>query len=356
MDFSTVKKKAQERELLFYDTTLENVEIVAKHVIAIDGKKFRLDDEVYDAVRELVGLPKMFSRHLVKTVGDRSDIKMMNTLSRALASRSQMGVTFTFSKETGNLVDAGTRNSRISMKGYLDIVERIMNEHPNLDLHDASYGLGSVNLISKVHREAIVPGLDNENFIPGLAMNYEKGKILVGPYMYRLVCQNGMIAPEISEEFVMENLSSDSVFEFFRSLGVCAANDFVISDIVERIQEASKVNASLYEVNRAVNLIQGSTDDQVNVEGWIPRGQIALDYHDVGVDISELSVAQQRVSPTPLKVWDVANAMTNFASHDHGVNVGQHQRNRLQSHAGVLLTKDSYDANRIVPFPTQYLN
>ncbi len=74
-------------------------------------------------------------------------------------------------------------------------------------------------------------------------------------------------------------------------------------------------------------------------------------YMDANIDVHLFSKEQTASAKTGQSVWDIANAITDFASHDYGFKMEDKDRTRMQLEAGRLLTKKAYDIETLVPSP-----
>jgi hypothetical protein len=66
-----------------------------------------------------------------------------------------------------------------------------------------------------------------------------------------------------------------------------------------------------------------------------------------GADGAKLTDAQKRSVRTGLKVWDVINGVTDFASHNYGYEKTANADRHLQLRAGDLLSRD-FDTKNII--------
>jgi hypothetical protein len=80
------------------------------------------------------------------------------------------------------------------------------------------------------------------------------------------------------------------------------------------------------------------------------------DYKGVGINLREMSRTQKKNAESPVKVWDLINELTYFASHtsemvDRGFGRVRSEANSLQKQAGRLFDKATLDRENVVASP-----
>ena len=72
-------------------------------------------------------------------------------------------------------------------------------------------------------------------------------------------------------------------------------------------------------------------------------------YTDLGHNPNEFTKPQMVAANSGMSVWEVVNAVTNFASNDSRANLSDMDRSNLMISAGNMLMKKKWDYSNTVP-------
>jgi len=337
---------------------LTEIDIISESKIGLQGAEVPLTPQAANDLRGLIGLPVKFSKDIDKNFGEeaRRNIIAMCKMMRT-ADNSPM-VTLVIDPKARQIVRIVREDKMLSMDSFFDTFERLMNQH-NLDIKEYhTCGDGGVNLsVVSSKSEFQVGNFADEIFHPGMTFknNMRDGSYIM-PFMYRLVCTNGMVNQSFgSADLSTKNQSgpiqlggSDfkSMDLFYKHIQHFVDGGFYPDQFKTKIQLAMNTMASLAEVESAGKLIiNNSNAKDTQIDNFIPVQDIRSQYKKLGVNPALLSTDKMRTSRTNVTIWDVVNGVTDFASHDYGFVVSAEDRLRMQVQAGDMLSRSFDTAN-----------
>lgn len=364
-NFSDFRENAIEQQPLLYETNLSNVRVGSDGEVEVEGKTLPLDESGFDDLRDIAGVNKSTARRADDYMGDGASAQLVESMRSGLASQDDTDVTVAIDRSSNDVVGFNDDTGQlISMEGYFDLAERIIDNY-GLDVENATIGHdGSVNLSMKNDGQQIAldgfgKALDDEVFKAGISMSGRLGQVSFESFLYRMICSNGMIGEFWGDDLEINSLDSDDVFEFFDHVDQIAENGFLPAEFGQAVSRANGSYASLRELEDLHSTVRrhydGDSDQQV--ERFVPLREVHSEYRADGIEPRELTQRQKRNAATPVKLWDAVNGLTRLASHDHtdkGFNVSDTASNRMMIQAGSMLERDRFDMENLVPVPSGF--
>lgn len=364
-DFATFREEALDQQPLLYETNLSNVQVDSDESAVVDGKTLPMDRSGFDDLRSIAGVPKRFSRRADDRLGEGTSTKLVEAMRSGLADEDDSPVSVAIDRSNERVVgfndDVG---QMISMEGYFDLAERIIDRY-GLDIDDTVIGTdGTVRMsLKKDDRQINLDGfgdaLDDETFKAGISIASRLGQVEFESYLYRLICTNGMIGEFWGDDMEINSLDRDTVFEFFDQVDQVADNGFLPEQFGEAVSRANETYASLRELESLHAPIRRAYegDNPEQPDRFIPLQAVRAEYRNDGIEPTELTERQKRNAVTPVTVWDAINGLTRFASHDYtsdGFNVSDITQSRLMVEAGRTLEQNRFDMENLVPMPSGF--
>lgn len=362
-DYGSFKQDVLESEPLFYDTEMKRVQLNDAESIFIDGKKFRLSSNGLDSLRSLVKVPKAFHGRMERYLGSGAQIGLIDALRKGISrSNKDMSVMTAIDRSSGKVISVQKAAPRLSFGGYFDLLERMMDRY-NLDLRTFSYDNGSGELrvgTQANNKQYALKDYEDEVFKAGPMFVNELGELQVHSFMQRLICTNGLMAIRENQDFTAK-LNREDMTGFFEYIDDLAEHHFVPTDFRARVERAMRTPASIREAERVRETIQRHSikDDNEYTEWFVPMNEIRSAYSNVGENVSEMSITQKKNAPTNMNVWELVNALTDFASHDQSgrdFDFDESDSNVMIASAGKILGKKTFDAENLVRVPNFRMN
>lgn len=355
--YEEVKQAAKETPLLRKATRIGDVKIIDTTHIEIKGNVLELSDFAFNSLIKLFNIPLSFQNRVENSFGPAAKLHLLNTMKDAMSVRKNEQIMLIGNTKSGKIVSAGAENGMLSNDSFFDLVESVINKH-GLELGSCSIGdFGDVTIITKSTRDASIKGLDSshktdEGFTPGLAfVNSVVRGTQLNPYTMRLVCSNGMIAPDQSSIISIKGFDSKEVRKFYEQINKLAHNNFVSGNYNEQVLKAVNTYASLAEIEFASKMMHNASGaDLRRIDQFVPYLKMVEKFDSKGFKLKDMSSQQMKNAQTNVKLWDVVNGMTNFATHKHdGIKMDSGSRVRVQGQAGALLNKKTFDTANLVP-------
>jgi hypothetical protein len=242
----------------------------------------------------------------------------------------------------------------VSNKTFLDTTTRIVDRY-GLEINSFSVnadGRLAINA-SSPKNEFGIKGLPNEDHYGGVSfLNSPDGGFEVSPFLYRLVCANGMIGKSFEETMKLGSMTVLEVESMWIQLNELASRNFRPIGFESRIRKAMSTPASLAELGDAHYSILSLSDVRLReAEAWVPYHETQDAFHRAKIDTVTMTPGQRKCAKTGTSVWDLVNGITHFATHDNGFKIDEYDRRRLQVEASKILSKKTYDMENIVASP-----
>lgn len=339
---------------------LHEIEILTENKIGYNGAEIPLSVSAANDLRSCLGLPVKFSKDIDKTFGDEARKSIINMCKIMRTAGKAPNVTLVIDPKARQIIRIVKEDRMLSMESFFETFENLMNTH-NLDIKNfAKSEDGGVNIsVVSAKSEFQVGNFADEVFHPGMTFknNIKDGSFIM-PFMYRLICTNGMVGQDFGAAQGSDRKSGHiqlggedfkSMDLFYKHIEHFVNGGFYPEQFKAKIQIAMKTMASLAEVESATNIITNNSNaTDVQIGNFIPIADIRSQYKKLGVDPKFLTAEQMKTSRTNVTIWDVVNGVTDFASHDYGFLSGADDKLRMQVAAGNFLSKSSFDTQNLM--------
>jgi hypothetical protein len=348
-------KEALDKQPLRKEISLRQLELAHNDTLMVQGKPVRLTQQGFKDLCKIVGLPAGFDKTFTGTFGEGARQQLVNKLKMAAAAKGNTSVSLVFSPFTKEIVGV-QKDPReiISNKTFLETTTRIIDRY-GLEVNSFSVNVDGRLAIntSSPKNEFSLKGLPNEDHYGGVSfLNSPDGGFEVSPFLYRLVCANGMIGRSFEEAMKITQMDPISMETFWSQMNELARNNFKPFAYEHKIRKAMNTSASLAEMADAHYSILSLSDARLReAETWVPYHATTDTYHRANIDTIGFTNGQKKCAKTGMSVWELVNGITHFATHDNGFKMDDYDRRRLQVEASKLLNKSTYDMENIVPSP-----
>jgi hypothetical protein len=349
------KKNSVEATPLRKTISLKDLEVVQDNIVKIQGRHITMSESALKDLLKLMNIPVKFDKDFKSSFGDKARAQLINRMRGALAARGNAQITLLLSTVDKRIVGFSKPGAAIlSNEGFLDIATQTIDKY-GLDVNFVSVNSNG-NLVintSASKNEFGLAGLSDEVFFGGVSfVNDFRNGFSVSPFQKRLVCQNGMSTTAFEESLKMKDFSAEGMSKFYEHLNLLASQGFKPTSFEEKVRKAIATPASLAEMDFASDIIRATTGaDLKEVQKWVPTMDTRRAYMDANIEVHLFSKEQTATAKTGMSVWDIANALSDFASHDYGFKMEDKDRTRMQMESGRLLTKKTYDIENLVPSP-----
>lgn len=350
-EYTAFKTGALASEPLMRKISLADVAIVNDDTLMVSGARIKATQNAMNSLARIIGVPPALSNSFSTAYGKDSKQRLLELQRAAKLVSKAKKVSLTLIANPKSLQIEGILSdaSILPFETYFDVFEKMVDSH-NLEIENfgvSSTGSLYISTVNKAN-EFQVGNLKDEHFHPGFTLSND---IRVGTtldsYLYRLVCSNGMVGKGFGNQLAY---NPESMNDFFDKLNELKNNGYIPVGFQDKVKSATTTKASYAEVKWGADLIAKSSEDmkRIYVDKYIPHDEIRNKFAAKGVDVGKFNSQQQKNAITNVSVWDVVNGVTDFASHDYGFNLTADKKKQLQTEAGMMLAKGSYDTQNLV--------
>lgn len=356
-NFELFKQEAVKNQPLTRQVRLSELEMLQNDKIGYNGLELSMTKDAISSLRSILGFGAQTEKNLDETFNEEVRRRIVNLLKVAKTSSSKdLEIQMIVSPVSKNVLNFLTKSLLITPSNFFSLYENFASDS-NLEIFDTSIDAsGRISISAKAKQgEFQVGSFADEVFHPGISFTSSyKGGIEVSSFVERLVCRNGMVR-KTKEETIMLGATPEQNSLFFERMRLLQQRNFMPLNFVDSVVSAKNVNASLAEVELAHNAIakamrKGSEMkvDKNLTSKFVPYFDVANQFKQKGLDIITLNQRQKENAITNVKVWDVINGITDFASHDYGFGVSDSSLKDLQVLAGSMFDKPFYDTQNLV--------
>ena len=353
--FDEAAKSAVGLQPIRKEVSLKSLEIVNDKTLSVDGLHIPMSHQAFKDVIKAVGLPVTFDKSFTGAFGEKARQQLVNRLKVALAAKGKSSVSLVVSPSDKSIVGVHkSPKDLISNDSFLKVATQIIDRH-NLEVNTFTVGSsGNVYIsTSNPHNQWGLQGLKDEDFFGGVSFtNNPKDGFQISPFLYRLVCANGMIGKAFEDTLKVTSFDERGMSALLNEMNRMASAGFKPAKFEEQVKSAISTRASLAEMEEIYNMMRTySGAEYKELESWVPLHSTRARYHAAGIDTITMSKDQKRNAKTGTSIWDVINGLTHFSTHDNGFKIDEGDRRRMQVKAGDLLAKEFDMANQVLsPF------
>lgn len=350
--FDSTARQAIESQPIRKEVPLRNLEILSDRIMTVEGAHIPMSSQAFKDVIKAVGLPVTFDRSFTGAFGEKARQQLINRLKSSMTAKGQSTVSLVVSPESKTIIGVHkSPKDLISNDSFLKTATQVIDQH-NLEVNSFTVNdEGNIFIsTSSPKNQWGMKGLKDEDFFGGVSfINNPKDGFQVSPYLYRLVCANGMIGKSFEETMKLTSFDTKSMEGFFNEINSMAKAGFKPEKFEAQVNQAITTKASLFEMEEAYHLMKAySGAEYKELEAWVPLQSTRARYHAAGQDTILMSKEQKRNAKTGTPIWDVINGLTHFSSHDNGFRISDTDRRKMQVEAGKMLTKEFDMANLVL--------
>jgi len=335
---------------------VRDINLIDDSTIEYQGKRLEITKEAFKSLMKLIGMSATFASKFESLFNAETKAKFINQMKNAMAAQLNE-ITIILSPTTKKVVGfSKNATDIISHERFINLADQIIDQHgfevTNWGV-DANKGSVIVNVMNpKAQFDLKGLGLSDEVFTAGLTLkNSPFGGIQVMPYVNRMWCTNGLTTALANETYSLQNLSPESMENFFQHMSQLRKNGFVPTDFANTVKLATETPASLWEMERGYNSIKGMVGAQA--DSWIPLNDNYSAYTKAGMNPENFSSAQKKNARTDQSIWSVVNGMTHVATHapeQLAFNMTDKDSTNLMVQAGNIFGKE-FDLGNTIRSP-----
>ena len=334
------------------EVSLKEIEIVKSNVLRYQDRNIPMEDAAFKGLCKIIGLPTGFDKTFSEAFGDKARQSLVNRLKVAVQAKGKTTVSLVINPDTKRVVSIQSDpKNLVSNQTFMDTTSRIVDKY-GLEVNNFSIGNnGGVIVNASSPKNAWgLQGLTNEDHYGGVSFtNSPDAGFKVSPFMYRLICANGMIGTAFNESISLGQMDAKTMENFWTQLNDLATRSFRPVMFDEKVRLAMNTNASLWELQSAHDVLRKYSNAEHNeLEAWVPLMTTKETFHNARIDTFTMGKDQMKNARTGVSVYDVLQGLSHFGSHDAGFKVTDYDNRRIQYEAGALLAKKNFDmANQV---------
>jgi len=327
--------------------------------ITLEGVKLKLSSGAFKTLLKTLKISDTFMGKFTDIFGMNSRNQLVKIIKHKLTTAKDMKVSIYVSPTTRWVVaitDAG--KPYVSPDFYFDMVENVINDH-QLDVGNMSISSEGNVQISTIKSAwgFDVPDLKDEAFHTGVIVTAGPTEdIAIDPYILRLICANGMVGPRRLE--MGPRLLSNSIEDINKFMseikGLSETNKKFQGVFSDQVKKMNNISASYNEVLKLRELVSNRATDKSDarveavLDRFFPIGEVKSSYQKRGINLDTLTNRHWKNAKTDMTTWELLNSITDVASHDYGMGIGEHAKNDLRKNAGLFMFKKEFDTEFIL--------
>jgi len=360
INYDNFKKEVKENYPIRKNLTLAELNIDFEDVesrngnITLEGVKLKLSSGAFKSLLKTLKISDTFIGKFTDIFGMNSRNQLVKIIKTKLATSKDMKISIYISPSTMRVVaitDAG--KPYISPEFYFDMVENVINDH-DLGISNMSISSDGNIQISTIKSGwgFDIPTLKDEAFHTGVIVTAGPTEdIAIDPYILRLVCENGMVGPRRLEMGPrLTNNSVEDINRFMNEIkGLSETNVKFQGVFSDNVKKMNSISASYNEVLKLRELVANKVTDKNDarveavLDRFFPTNEIKASYKDKGIILDSLTNRHWKNAKTDMTAWELLNSLTDVASHDYGMGIGEHAKNDLRKNAGLYMFKTQFD-------------
>jgi hypothetical protein len=377
-EFAQIRKDLVDNDVISKRITLDNIDVTEEDIkigsVTIYGKRVSVAPSFFRKLAMLINVNSSLASQFINNNDERIFALLVNAIKKyKTIKRDDEKDVFMLIADPASrcIIDiVKDKGGRMSMSSLCDVTERILNDHPymNLETVDGRGGNVSFNFING--NEVCFPEAGpDEAFKFGFSLNTTPTTTSLGLYNHRMVCTNGMTvnlgkgeisdANKFDEKFTMRSFGTDNLEKFFAKLKRFQDTGFQPAQFSSQLLSATKTKASLAEVELALQQCYDAVDPKgmdtalLNqcfakmAKEYFPGYGLTMSRVDKkGYDVKIMSDKQKSYIKTGMSIWDVVNSCTFLGSNNTPYNLYDDHKSGLKRIGGNLFAKsqkDGYD-------------
>lgn len=366
-EYNGLKKKALDNEPMTKIIKLNDMKLnddsYKSNYVEIEGKQVKVTMSFFEGLASMLNISKGMKNNMTgrKDEDGSGSIlfsKLLGALNTYTGIKRGERALLIANPHTKSIINIKKGEyGRISNSSLFNIVENVMNDHPSIGIKSIDNNPETLKTdIRFVNNREFDFGVlnsaeDQELMQFGFGFENNGAETRMYDYMYRMVCENGMMGMGQKDIYKLDNISGQSIGALFASIKNLSLQNFVPNEFTNKLMTVNKVNASYGEIEKYAKLATdhvGCEDpkdkrafekaiEQKFFPGYIETRKKLL---TANVKLGNLSAKQKQFINSGQSIWDVINSLTYIGSNDIGCVIDN--KNGLQRAGGILFGKE-YD-------------
>jgi hypothetical protein len=365
INYENFKKEVKENYPIRKNLTLSELNINFEDVesrngnITLEGVKISLSSGAFKSLLKTLKISDSFMGKFTDIFGMNSRNQLVKIIKTKLAVEKDMKVSIYISPSTMRVVAITDMNKPyVSPDFYFNMVENVINDH-QLDVGNMSISSDGNVQISTIKSGwgFDVPDLKDESFHTGVIVTAGPTEdIAIDPYIIRLICENGMVGPRRLEmgPRLMSN-GVDDINQFMRDIKSLSETNKKFQNIFsDQVRKMNTISASYNELVKLREIVASKVTDKNDsrveavLDRFFPIGEVQSMYKEKGFNLETLTNRHWKNAKTNMTSWDLLNSITDVASHDYGMGIGEYAKADLRKQAGLFMFKKEFDTEFVL--------
>jgi hypothetical protein len=350
------KAETRNSQSLRKTVAVRDINLINDTTIEYQGKRLEITKEAFKGLMKMIGMSSTFAAKFESLFNPETKAKFINQMKNAMAAQLNE-ITIVLSPTSKKVVGfTKLATDIISHERFIQLADQIIDQHgfeiTNWGI-DGNKGSVIINAFNpKAQFDLANLGLSDEVFTAGLTLkNSPLGGIQVMPYVNRMFCSNGLTTGLSQESYSLTNLSQESMENFFQHMSKLRSNGFVPVDFANTVKLATQTPASLWEMEKAYNIIKPMTG--AATDSWIPLNDNYAAYSKMNQVPQEFTSAMKKNARTDQSIWSLVNGVTHAATHapqNLAFNMTDRESTNMMIQAGGILGKE-FDLGNTIRSP-----
>lgn len=289
---------------------------VGDNTFSIGGLELKTPPDVSSKIEKFIGVTHKQTETVGKAFGEQGINNFRNymTLSRSYTDTDSLAL----------IADPENRSIKsvipvkvkvIAPSAFFGFLEMFMdkNGYTPDSLEVDSDGIGIVARLSP-YDEQITELSDDDTIVDnGLWFSWNPGEVDDGNYYIRQVCTNGQtitVRNELGSSYSLDNDRIKALLDLPQNEVFMKSK---LGSFVDSVKIAMKTDASLREVSKASMILKQSKVPDEVISEIAPIERLEASYAEAGYNTNGIAEAEMRSN---IKVWDLHNAITQYATHN----------------------------------------
>jgi hypothetical protein len=325
---------------------VRDMNLIDDKTIEYGGRRLEITPDAFKGLMKIIGMSQTFAKKFEDLFNPETKAKFINQMKNAMAAQLNE-ITIILSPTSKKVVGfTKLATDIISHDRFINLADQIIDQHGfevtnwGIDGNKGSVMINAVNPKAQFDLGGL--GLSDEVFSAGITLkNSPIGGIQVMPYVNRMWCTNGLTTALSNESYSLNNLSKESMENFFEHMSQLRKNGFVPTDFANTVKLATQTPASLWEMERAHNIVKRAAGDAA--DSWIPLNDNYGAYTKMNMNPVDFSSAQKKNARTDQSIWSLVNGVTHCATHapqNLAFNMTDRESTEMMVQAGNILGKE----------------
>jgi hypothetical protein len=320
---------------------VRDINLINDTTIEYQGKRLEITKDAFKGLIKMIGMSQAFATKFESLFSPEAKANFVNQMKNAMSAQLNE-ITIVLSPTSKKVVGfTKLATDIISHDRFINLADQIIDQHGfevtnwGIDGNKGSVIINAVNTKGMFDLGAL--GLSDEVFNSGITLkNSPLGGIQVMPYVNRMWCTNGLA----EESYSLNNLSKESMENFFQHMNQLQKNGFVPTDFANTVKLATETPASLWEMERAHSIVKRVAG--ASADSWIPLNDNRAAYTKINQNPADYSTAQKKNARTDQSIWSLVNGVTHCATHapdNLAFNMTDRETTEMMVQAGNILGK-----------------